>query len=484
MNVPRDLVSVGYSHVPPTRRAMPWTELIPGIVLILDLVVSLLVAFICYSVLVDSTSYVWEYYLFAAGFVTLVSVLLFGRGGLYRIGSILAAKGSIDVALVATTTAFVFLLTILHALKTSALYQTDWLIAFAAGLILIGCPLRLAYGSILSSLVRCGRIGRRTAVLGTGIQAQRLLNRMAKSASNLSVVMGVYDPDAPLIGSEISGHPVSGSLSDLIDAARQKAFDDIVIALPEDAEAMHASVIERLRELPVDVYLAPSLLGIGGSLRPVQHANDLPLFEVWQRPISGWSSFLKIAEDYALALVALLLLTPALLIIAAAIRIDSGGPVLFRQKRLGFNNEIFEIFKFRTMEHLTENDGPVIQATRHDRRVTRVGRFLRRTSLDELPQLLNVLNGTMSLVGPRPHALNHNEDFARTVRGYFGRHKVKPGITGWAQVNGLRGEIDCQNKLEARVAHDVHYAENWSLAFDLRILLVTSVVVLFQRNAY
>lgn len=149
-----------------------------------------------------------------------------------------------------------------------------------------------------------------------------------------------------------------------------------------------------------------------------------------------------------------------------------------------FNNQTFEIFKFRTMHHFPEATDKVVQTTKSDRRVTRVGRFLRRTSLDELPQLLNVLNGTMSLVGPRPHAISHNEDFARVVRGYFGRHKVKPGITGWAQVNGLRGEIDSQDKLEARVAHDVHYAENWSLAFDLRILVVTSIVVLFQRNAY
>ena len=167
-----------------------------------------------------------------------------------------------------------------------------------------------------------------------------------------------------------------------------------------------------------------------------------------------------------------------------AIRLDSPGPVLFRQKRVGFNNQVFEIFKIRTMYHREHHGGMVAQARRDDPRVTRVGRLLRRTSLDELPQLLNVLNGTMSLVGPRPHALSHDRDFSRAVSGYFSRHKVRPGITGWAQVNGLRGEIDTSEKLQARVAHDIHYAENWSLLFDLRILVVTAFVVLFQRNAY
>ena len=173
-----------------------------------------------------------------------------------------------------------------------------------------------------------------------------------------------------------------------------------------------------------------------------------------------------------------------MLLIGIVIRLDSPGPIFFRQKRLGFNNQTFWIYKFRTM-HV--GDGPetnTVQAKRDDPRVTRIGRFLRRSSLDELPQIFNVLAGNMSLVGPRPHAVDHNAEYAQKICGYFSRHRVKPGITGYAQVNGLRGETDTTSKMEDRVRHDVYYTENWSLSFDLRILLKTVVVLFFSKNAY
>jgi exopolysaccharide biosynthesis polyprenyl glycosylphosphotransferase len=210
----------------------------------------------------------------------------------------------------------------------------------------------------------------------------------------------------------------------------------------------------------------------------------MPLFEVVQRPISGWGTILKAVEDYVLGTLLVVALSPLLLAIAVAIKLDSPGPVFFTQPRLGFNNRTFRIFKFRSMYHRKVPERRVQQASRGDPRVTRVGRFIRRTSLDELPQLFNVLNGTMSLVGPRPHAISHNEDYGARIRGYFARHKVKPGITGWAQINNLRGETETLCKMEARVRHDIYYAENWSLLFDLRILIVTVFVVLFQKSAY
>ena len=193
---------------------------------------------------------------------------------------------------------------------------------------------------------------------------------------------------------------------------------------------------------------------------------------------------LKRLLDLTVIAFALPALLPIFAAVAVMIKLDSPGPVFYRRRVLGIGGKQFDAFKFRTMYHHQQREGALQQARREDPRVTRVGRFLRRTSLDELPQLLNVLNGTMSLVGPRPHALSHDRDFSRAVRGYFSRHKVRPGITGWAQVNGLRGEIDTSEKLKARVAHDVHYAENWSLLFDLRILVVTAFLVLFQRSAY
>jgi putative colanic acid biosysnthesis UDP-glucose lipid carrier transferase len=179
-----------------------------------------------------------------------------------------------------------------------------------------------------------------------------------------------------------------------------------------------------------------------------------------------------------------ILLLPLMILLAIAIRMESKGPALFWQQRYGFVNRVFDIYKFRTMKHAEMPETKIIQATRGDPRITRVGRLLRRLSLDELPQIFNVLNGTMSLVGPRPHAVQHNEEYARLIRGYFARHRVKPGMTGWAQVNGFRGETTTIEQLKGRVEYDIYYVENWSLLFDLKILARTAVICVTGRNAY
>jgi putative colanic acid biosynthesis UDP-glucose lipid carrier transferase len=181
----------------------------------------------------------------------------------------------------------------------------------------------------------------------------------------------------------------------------------------------------------------------------------------------------------------IIVLVPVMILIALLIRLESKGPVLFRQERYGFANRRFHIYKFRTMFQRTVGEETItIQASKNDPRVTRIGRILRRFSLDELPQLFNVLNGTMSLVGPRPHAVDHNEAYAQQIRGYFARHRVKPGLTGWAQVNGFRGETKTLAAMEARVKYDIYYVENWTLLFDLKILVMTAGVCLTGRNAY
>ena len=210
----------------------------------------------------------------------------------------------------------------------------------------------------------------------------------------------------------------------------------------------------------------------------------MPCLSVFEKPISDWNYVLKLIEDKLLGSIILLLNLPLLGIIALAIKLDSPGPVLFKQNRYGFNNELFEVFKFRTMFVDRPPEEGVPQATRNDPRVTRVGNFLRRTSLDELPQLFNVIMGTMSLVGPRPHAVEHNEQYDSLIQGYSARHRVKPGITGWAQVNGSRGETDTTEKMLERVRYDVFYIENWSLFLDIRILIMTLFVALSQKNAY
>jgi putative colanic acid biosynthesis UDP-glucose lipid carrier transferase len=211
---------------------------------------------------------------------------------------------------------------------------------------------------------------------------------------------------------------------------------------------------------------------------------DLPSLIIHRKPLSGLNSLMKRAEDLVIGTLMLVMLSPVMLLVAACIRAETPGPVLFRQSRQGFNNNVFTVCKFRSMVHRPEGDPEVRQATRDDKRVTRVGRVLRRTSLDELPQLFNVLRGEMSLVGPRPHAVEHNLYYASLIDDYINRHKVQPGITGWAQVNGLRGETDTLDKMKARIEFDLAYLRNWSLQLDLAIILRTVLVVLKDRHAY
>ena len=208
------------------------------------------------------------------------------------------------------------------------------------------------------------------------------------------------------------------------------------------------------------------------------------MLDVVAEPLAGWKFVVKALEDRILSAILLILVAPLMLVISVAIKLESTGPVLFRQGRYGFNNEVFPVYKFRTMRHDRPPEEGAPQARRDDPRVTRVGAFLRRASLDELPQLFNVLQGTMSLVGPRPHPVPLTEEYAAIIDGYFRRHRVKPGITGWAQVNGLRGETEIPEKMEARVEYDIYYIENWSLLFDLQILGMTVYAVCSLKSAY
>jgi exopolysaccharide biosynthesis polyprenyl glycosylphosphotransferase len=238
---------------------------------------------------------------------------------------------------------------------------------------------------------------------------------------------------------------------------------------------------------PVDVYVYPGMNGLNLLPRRADRTHDLPLLMACTRPIGGWRAFIKRAEDIALSGGLLAFLSPVMLTIGLMIKITSRGPVFFRQRRLGYNNRVIEVLKFRSMyTHLSDADASQ-QACRGDKRVTPLGAWLRRTSLDELPQLLNVLRGDMSLVGPRPHALATTAGglaLEEAVPVYPSRHRVKPGITGWAQVNGYRGALDSVEKIVLRVNHDLYYIENWSLGLDLKILWRTAQLIFADDNAF
>lgn len=459
--------------------------LLSGIVVGIDVLAILLAASVSYLICTDYNRYIFENYIFATAFICFVMVALFNHADLYTMDAIMRPVGRSDAFLIGVITAFLFFLTIAFSLKVSEIYSRLWMYAFAGGSAVLLVTFRLACYRMLRTLSNRRYIGHVMVVLGVGDQAEQFVSQIDRVKPYFTELRGVYALHPKNVGETIAGHPVLGAIEDLETAARRGTIDDVVIAMPWNADKALTQAVERLKELPINVYISSDLVGFHLQFRPAFGSlENLPMFEVIQRPISGWSQFLKTLEDFVIASVALLLLSPLLLLVALAIKLDSKGPVFFMQKRLGFNNKEFSIYKFRSMYVHQPPAGKTEQAKRGDPRITRVGAFIRRTSIDELPQILNVLNGTMSLVGPRPHALDHNEEFGRSVRGYFARHKVKPGITGWAQVNGFRGETDTLEKIQGRVERDVYYAENWSLLFDIRIIVMTAVVVLFQKTAH
>jgi Undecaprenyl-phosphate glucose phosphotransferase len=281
--------------------------------------------------------------------------------------------------------------------------------------------------------------------------------------------------------------PVRGTVDDLIDYARHHHIDQIVVALPWAAEIRVMTILKKLWELPVDIRLAPDMIGFRLAHCSYSELGNVPVLNVFDKPLSEDKLLLKRLEDIGLSLLLLLVFSPVMLATALAIKFDSRGPILFRQTRYGFNNQRIQVWKFRSMHDDDCRDIAPIQASRDDPRITKVGRFIRRTSIDELPQLFNVLGGSMSMVGPRPHPIDtkaENVLFEEAVAEYAARHRVKPGLTGWAQVNGWRGETDTIEKIRKRVDHDLYYIENWSLLLDIKIVLMTIVTVLRGKNAY
>ena len=330
---------------------------------------------------------------------------------------------------------------------------------------------------------RAGLLSVRVAVVGTGDLARRVARQLGQSREGDHRIVGFFDIGAES-RAEIDGIPLHGGIEALLGEVRENQIDEILVALPWTEGGALDRLLRRLSAAPVTVRLCPDLLLLTHPVRRMTTIGGMPTLDVYERPISGWNQVLKKLEDRILGLALLLAGLPVLAAIALAIRLDSPGPALFRQRRYGFNNNEFTLYKFRTMRHAPMPEGEVPQATRNDARVTRVGNFLRRTSLDELPQLINVLKGDMSLVGPRPHAVAHNEHYAALIDEYLGRHKVKPGITGWAQVNGLRGETRTPEEMRLRVQYDLYYVDNWSLLFDLKILFLTLFVGFVHEKAY
>jgi putative colanic acid biosynthesis UDP-glucose lipid carrier transferase len=326
---------------------------------------------------------------------------------------------------------------------------------------------------------------RGAAIVGmTELGEQLALQIQAVPSLGLQVY-GFYDDRA-----EERCHPIpeslgtyAGSLKDAVNAARTGEIDLIYIAFPLRAEPRINELLRELSDTTASVYLAADFFAFDLLRARWGTLGDVPTVSLHETPFYGVDGWLKRVEDMVLGTLILMLIAIPMLIIGIGVRLTSPGPALFRQRRYGLNGEVIHVLKFRSMT-VTEDGAEIRQATEGDERITKLGAFLRRTNLDELPQFLNVLEGTMSIVGPRPHAVAHNELYRKKIQGYMLRHKVKPGISGWAQVNGWRGETDTLEKMEKRIEHDLDYIRNWSLLWDLQIILMTVFGSGARRNAY
>ena len=324
----------------------------------------------------------------------------------------------------------------------------------------------------------------RVAVIaGHGELGRKLADQIRRSPVHGIRFAGYFDDRDPERTGPLQPGEALGRLDELAEYAKNHKVDLIYITLPIGTQPRIQGLLERLNDTTASVYFTPNIFLFDTIQARLDSIGEVPVVAVCESPFHGFNWMVKRLSDLVLASVILLLISPLLLLIALGVKLTSPGPVLFKQRRYGLDGQQIIVYKFRSMAVLEDGD-QVRQATVGDKRVTRFGAFLRRTSLDELPQFINVLQGRMSVVGPRPHAVAHNEMYRKLIRGYMIRHKVKPGITGWAQVNGLRGETDTVEKMRSRIEYDLAYLQNWSLALDLRIILRTIRVVVKDQNAY
>jgi polysaccharide biosynthesis protein PslA len=428
----------------------------------------------------DVASFLWIGALAASIFI--ISNLFRGE---YKLTNFLAFKPHFRRSIQLWNVTFVCLLALGFLAKVTVVFSRGWMLLFyASGILAI---LLLRYGIVEAIRVARGKSlisTKRIFLVGTGRRIEAFIRRYEPWTLGVQIVGCRFLTPAPRQTSpEARIEILDDDLKAVVQSARQLEPDAVFILAPwSDAQAIDQCV-ETLLSLPAEIHLGPEQVLHNFTGVQLAKVGPMPSLQLTRLPLSRLEILEKRAVDLLLSAIALVLLTPVLLVIAVMIKLDSAGPVFFLQRRYGFNQELFRIIKFRTMRVL--DDGTVVpQAKRDDPRVTRVGRWLRRWNIDEIPQLFNVLKGDMSLVGPRPHALSHNHEFERKISLYARRHNVKPGITGWAQVHGLRGETDTDEKMHKRVEYDLYYIDNWSLGFDLSILLRTALSPTAYRNAY
>ena len=449
------------------RLSSPW---VAYLALLADIAVIQVVAIVAYGVYIGS--YLWPHQMpptYQLLIAAPAALLVFQFDRLYRswrlshVLTMLGALWKVWAAILLIEVVVLFLS------KSATDVSRVWFLMFGAGTFLGLSVLRLCAYFGLSLLRIQGYNYRNLLIVGQGATSDEVMRVIDASAYSGFRVVGRVQPDA---------------LADYLASPQNVPLQEVWLCLPLSDEHNVKVALEALGHSTANIRLIPDWF----SLRLMNHGMSerlgIPMLDISTSTLSGMSGLIKTIEDKVLATLILILISPVMLVIALAIKLSMGGPVLFKQVRHGWNGKLINVYKFRSMVLHAPANGEVIQATQNDPRVTRLGSFLRRTSLDELPQFINVLQGKMSIVGPRPHAVAHNEHYKELVPRYMLRHKVKPGITGWAQVNGFRGEIDRLEKMERRVELDLYYIENMSLWFDLKIIFLTVFKGFVHRNAY
>lgn len=383
-----------------------------------------------------------------------------------------------------TVVLFLIALIVLFSAKYTAYFSRKWIVLWSVMSVVGLIGARVAIIALLGYLRRLGFNQKRVVIVGAGPMGRSLIKRVENAALPGFSLVGVFDRRRNN-KTTITKIPIYNGFDDLPDFVTKNNIQEVWIALPMNAERHIEKISDKLLQTTVTVRFVPDTFGLRLSQHRVTEIHGMPMFNLSSSKIIGLNRLIKATLDRGVALGVILSLGPLLMLpIALCIKCTSKGTVLFRQKRLGWDGKKITVYKFRSMKVHAENDGVITQAGANDSRFTAIGKFLRKTSLDELPQFINVLQGRMSIVGPRPHAVEHNEEYRTKIRHYMRRHKVKPGITGFAQIKGWRGETDTVHKMRKRVQYDLYYLENWSIGFDVKIIWLTLFKGFVHPKAY
>ncbi|AOS97223.1 UDP-glucose:undecaprenyl-phosphate glucose-1-phosphate transferase [Microbulbifer aggregans] len=379
-------------------------------------------------------------------------------------------------------------LSVIYVTKTSDLFSRLVIGCWAVSTGVLFIAWRFSHRLLLMFLRTRGYNSRKAVIIGLNESGLRLAGNIEAEVHLGIKLSGFYRSEYDQVDEKMLDgfgprYSVLGDVAQALADARDGKVDLCYIALPLRAEKHIAQLLIEFADTPATVHVVTDLFVSNLIHGRLYHVGDSNILSVYDTPIEGITGWIKRVEDLVLSAVILTVISPLMLVIGLAIKVTSPGPAIFKQTRYGLDGRPIDVWKFRTMS--TQDNGEiVVQACKNDRRVTPIGRFLRKTSLDELPQFINVLQGSMSVVGPRPHAVAHNEQYRKCVSGYMLRHKVKPGITGWAQINGWRGETDTIEKMEKRVEYDLQYIRHWSLLLDVKILFATIMIGFINKNAY